>query len=246
MATNYDVRPEFYEDQYLGADDLNTAIGYGRAELARHSLGAHTWGIAVGLEIVEKPVPGLNGQVDNYLTPGYAWDGFGRVITVLAPYKLPPDLFTSYKFDPAIDGAGNGRLVEVWLRYWEDPTQAEGDAYTPCNSQGRALRTLETFRFVVGSQSSPESQVLLNGQLVDAETALQKSNPGGMLLKDHGVPFQGWPADEVTGITNTRASTTRSDTSAGSRSRAGVASLRRAIRSPTRPKSPSSAIMPGW
>jgi len=173
MATNFDERPEFYEDQYLGADDLNTAVGYGRAELARHSLGAHTWGIAVGLEIVEKPVPGAIGQVDNYLTPGYAWDGFGRVITVLAPYKLPPDLFTTYKYDPAIDSGGTGRLLEVWLRYWEDDTQAEGNAYAACDTQGRALRALENFRFV------------------------QASNPTGMLLKDHSVPFQDWPTDEI-------------------------------------------------
>jgi Chaperone of endosialidase len=197
MATNFDTRPIFYEDQYLGADDLNSEVGYARAELARHSLGAHTWGIAVGLEIFEKPVPGLSGQVDNYLTPGYAWDGFGRMITVLAPYKLPPDLFTSYKFDPAIDTGGKGRLLEVWLRYWEDTTNAEANAYAPCDAQGRALRALESFRFVVGPQDTPESQVLLAGQPVDAEKAVQKSNPAGSLLEDHSVPFQDWPADEV-------------------------------------------------
>jgi hypothetical protein len=200
MATNEDERPTFYEEQYLGADDLNSAVGYGRAQLARHSLGAHTWGIAAGLELVEKDVPGLSGQVDVYLTPGYAWDGFGRVISATAPSKLPPELFMNFRFDPSVDGDGKGRKIEVWLRYWEENTQSEGEAYAPCDTPGRNLRTLETFQFVIGPQSAPESQVLVDSQPVDAEMAVQKFNPAGSLLKDHSVSFQDWPSDEVKAV----------------------------------------------
>lgn len=46
-----DQRPRFYESQYLGADDMNAVVDYGRVQLGRHELGTHTAGIAVGLSV---------------------------------------------------------------------------------------------------------------------------------------------------------------------------------------------------
>ena len=42
-------RPEYYEGQYLGAEDLAAIVRFARTAEARHALGAHTWGIGIGL-----------------------------------------------------------------------------------------------------------------------------------------------------------------------------------------------------
>src|SRR5689334_11574979 len=95
-------RPQYYEGQYLGADDLAAIVRFARTSDARFALGAHTWGIGMGLEIVERPLPG--GDVEMTLTPGFAIDGVGRQLVALAPAKLTPDLFDG--FDDAVDPAG--------------------------------------------------------------------------------------------------------------------------------------------
>src|SRR6185436_18274541 len=100
MATDQNLRPRFYEDQYLGADDLDQAVLYGHIQQARHALGAHTWGISIGLELLEKPRPGGGKRVDVFVTPGLAWDGYGRAIVVMAPAPIRESLFADIKFDP--------------------------------------------------------------------------------------------------------------------------------------------------
>src|SRR5882724_12707581 len=119
MATTQDQWPRYYEDQYLGADDLDQAVVYGHVQQARHALGAHTWGISIGLDLVEKPRPGGGNRVDVFVTPGYAWDGYGRPILVLAPAPVPESLFVDIKFDPQNpdDRDGKGRLTPVCLQY---------------------------------------------------------------------------------------------------------------------------------
>ena len=46
-------RPVFFEGQYLGADDLTALMEYLREQDARHTLGLHTWGVAIGLQLGE-------------------------------------------------------------------------------------------------------------------------------------------------------------------------------------------------
>ena len=86
MATQID-RPRFFEGQYLDARDLTTAVEYTRIRDARHLLGAHTWGILIGLAL--KPLT-TGAQISWFLQPGYAFDGFGRPIVVLAPFLWLP------------------------------------------------------------------------------------------------------------------------------------------------------------
>ena len=117
MATSQTERPEFFEEQYLGAADLTAVVDYARTQQARFALGAHTWGIAAGLQLKETPLP--DGSVAVYLLPGYAWDGYGRPIVVLSPYRLPEERFPQFTFEAALDAEGQGRLVPVWLRYQE-------------------------------------------------------------------------------------------------------------------------------
>ena len=82
MPPSQTQRPKFFEGQYLGAEDLQALIEHERTVHARHALGAHTWGIANGLELIDEDVP---GGIDVDITPGYGWDGVGRPIVVLAP-----------------------------------------------------------------------------------------------------------------------------------------------------------------
>src|SRR6266511_4135667 len=112
MALAQDQRPRFFEGQYLGAEDLSAAVAYGRMQHARHALGAHTWGIAIGLELKETTLPG--GAVDVHIMPGYAWDGFGRFLVVLEPKKISPELFSAIEWTPQ-DQDGKGRPIKVWL-----------------------------------------------------------------------------------------------------------------------------------
>src|ERR1700742_2588309 len=92
MATQ-EQRPQFFEGQYLAADDVNAVVGYGHEQLARHELAAHGWGIAVGLSLAEQPTPGAPKRQNVYLTPGVAQDGYGRTLVVLTATKLPDSLF---------------------------------------------------------------------------------------------------------------------------------------------------------
>src|SRR2546430_2558310 len=100
MAINQSDRPRFYEQQYLASADLDALVDYERIARARHDLGAHSWGIAEGLQLVEKKTKSV---VDVYVQPGYAWDGFGRAITVLAPYKIPTEPFKNIPFVAGVD-----------------------------------------------------------------------------------------------------------------------------------------------
>src|SRR5438270_11802217 len=132
MARSQTERPKFFEEQYLGAADLAAAVDYGRLQHARHALGGHTWGIAIGLQLKETPQPG--GAVTVHVLPGYAWDGYGRPIVVLSPYRIPEDKFSAIKFDPSIDTDGKGRLIPVWLRYDELSSQNSRPGFVVCDA----------------------------------------------------------------------------------------------------------------
>lgn len=196
MTPVQDQRPRFYEGQYLGAEDLSAAVGYGRIGDARHALGAHTWGIALGLEIRETPRPG--GGVDAHVLPGYAWDGFGRPIVLTAPTPIPAALFADIRFDAALDAAGTGRRIEVWLRYDETNTQPPRPGFEICDRAGQFSRVQETFRVEIGARhghGDRHDPLVVAGQSLDAEKALQQFDPAAPLLYDESVPHQTYPGE---------------------------------------------------
>jgi hypothetical protein len=204
MAVAQDDRPQFFQDQFLGPEDLTAAVEYGRIHQARHTLGAHTWGIAVGLQLLEKPSAAGNNQVDVFIQPGYACDGFGRSIVVLAPYKIPASLFQNVVFDQAQDG-GNpaGRLIRIWLQYREAPHQPPLAGFADCNADGRNSRVQETFQVVAGDTSSLSDQrdpVTIGGKTVDAQNALTAFDPAAPLLYEASVPQQELPEDNATAL----------------------------------------------
>src|SRR5262244_3739163 len=198
MPRSQEQRPRFFEGQYLGADDLTATVAYNRLQQARHALGAHTWGIAMGLQLKETTRP--NGRTEVYVMPGYAWDGFGRPMVVLAPYNIPPALFQSYVYDPAIDnGTPAGRLIEVWMRYDETATQPVRPGFEVCNTEDQHARVQETFRLEVGSRPhhlDRHDRITVAGNLVDAQSALQQLDPHTppVELFDESVPYQQFPA----------------------------------------------------
>lgn len=179
MPGNQAQRPRFYEGQYLGAEDLTEAVAYARIEDARHCLGGHTWGIAIGLQLQEQPTP--VGGLDVYVTPGYAWDGFGRPIVVLAPAKILAEKFRSMVYDASVDGGTpEGRLVEVWLRYDETATRSSRPGFEVCDVADQRSRVQESFRLEFGERTAHIDQhdrVSVAGYSLDAQEVPQKFEP---------------------------------------------------------------------
>ncbi len=70
MSVTQMQRPNFFEGQYLGEEDLDLAVEYNRYRHSRHVLGAHTWGIATGLQFREEEAAG--GGAEIAVQPGYA------------------------------------------------------------------------------------------------------------------------------------------------------------------------------
>lgn len=194
MATQTE-RPRFYEQQYLGAADLQQVVEYGRIARARHDLGGHSWGIVMGLQLTESSNTG-SGQREVFIQPGYAWDGFGRPIIVLAPTKLSAGLFRSIPFDAA---QPNGALVDIWVRYRETPTNGPLAGFETCEAGNQFARVVETFEVVIGERRTHAEQhdeITVGGRSDDAANVLQifggSSQPQ---IEDESVPHQTFPED---------------------------------------------------
>jgi hypothetical protein len=87
-------RPTFFYGQYLGHDDLEQALQYGRGQLARHQRTMHIPGIAYGLKITPTPASeGIKTFVTLSLGPGMAVDAFGRQIVVPEDRPIDPSIF---------------------------------------------------------------------------------------------------------------------------------------------------------
>lgn len=195
MAVEQDQRPSFFQGQYLGPEDLTATVEYSRIQQARHSLGAHTWGIAIGLELIEKPSPSGNNQVDVFLTPGYAWDGFGRPIVVLAPFKVPVELFQNITGSTSV-------LVPVWLRYADSANDPAASGFEVCDVANQMGRIQETFTLEAGQFTNITDQrdpVSIGGKLVDATQALIAFNPDPKTSQvyDASIPQQALPEDNA-------------------------------------------------
>lgn len=199
MATDQDQRPRYYEDQYLGADDLNLAIEYGRTQDARHALGGHTWGIALGLELREKRR--ANGDIDVFVSPGYAWDGLGRPIILLEPVLLSANFFQDFSFTPGLDDdSPEGRLLAVWIRYDEQTEQDSVQGFASCDSGGQQRRIRETSRLEVTAYQDPlqgrQDAIVVNGTSVAAQDGLNVPPSSSSKIPDESIPFQIFPASE--------------------------------------------------
>jgi hypothetical protein len=174
--------------QFLGAIDMQDEQTYGRDMRRRHNLGGHLWGIVVGLELEERPREGTPGEVDIYLRPGLAVDGYGREIVVLAAYKLDSSAFASYTADGP---------VEVWIAYDEEGVQPAGSGYALCAGSEQFTRTHETFRIVTNPDPPSHDSVTVGGQPATRRKDVDPANPPAAVIPDdETVPYQQLP-DEV-------------------------------------------------
>lgn len=185
-------RPRFYEGQFLQAADLTEAVAYARSQLARTQLAGHTWGIAEGLEIVDTTAEG--GGIQPVITPGYAWDGFGRAIVVTDRVNISSALFS--QFDAGALGGDPVISVEVWLRFREDMTDPPKSGFQLCEGDDEAFaRVIESYRVEVGPKtgSSLRSAIAIGGQSFDAALALSTFGETTEALTDASVPHQDFP-----------------------------------------------------
>src|SRR6267142_2688060 len=96
MSASQTLRPKFFEGQYLGAEDLTAAVSYARVQDARHMLGAHTWGIAIGLKLKDVPQPG------------------GRLVEVWLRYREAKTRQPSEGFEICDETDQNSRVQETF------------------------------------------------------------------------------------------------------------------------------------
>jgi hypothetical protein len=196
MTIEQTQRPRFFEGQYLGSQDLTAALDYSRLQAARHALGGHTWGIAIGLGLREVPAIGMASKVSMVIDPGFAWDGFGRPIVVLEPYRIPEALLDSIEYDPVIDASGKGRLTEIWLRYRETEVRKPPPGFEPCDADDTHCRIEESFQVDVGcklAHSEDHDPVTVDGKNGDAQKALQLFDAKAPAVSDESIPQQIFP-----------------------------------------------------
>lgn len=136
-------RLNFYQFQYVGAEDFRDQQAYHRDMRRRHNLGPHSWGIVQGCDIIEVPREGDAPFVDIQILPGVVVDGFGREIILLEPVRIDPELFAAFATD---------RHLELWIGYDELAAQTATGGFAPCTDVDAYSRIIETYRFVVGSR----------------------------------------------------------------------------------------------
>lgn len=181
------IRPQYYDGEYLGADDLAAIVRYARSAQARHALGAHVWGVAIGLDLAERVL--TSGDVEMVLTPGVAWDGYGRTIAALAPQRLPLDLFADFQDDTAATGIP----VEVWLAYRESPASPPGVGFA-CPDDDLHGRIVESFTLELRRVPITDSHIVsIAGRAIDASNALKAFDASRPPLYDQSAPQQTLP-----------------------------------------------------
>jgi hypothetical protein len=198
MTIDQTQRPRFFEGQYLGSQDLTDALEYARLQAARHCLGGHTWGIAEGLDLREVPSIGEATKVSMVIDPGYAWDGYGRPIVVLEPYKIPEALFDSIKYDAVQDADGKGRMTEIWLRYYEAGTKKPASGFEVCDTANTYRRIQESFVVSIGcklAHTDDHDPVTVGGKSGDALKALKLFNSKAPAIYDESIPQQTFPEE---------------------------------------------------
>lgn len=188
MPDTLPPRPTFSNGQYIGASDLNAAVGYARDETERLSLSGRTWGIATGLALVERT--DTTGGVQMFIEPGIAWDGYGRPVVVLAPAPVTPDLFASLPTGSQL----------VWLRYSAVATQSVTAGFLACGAGDPTTRVAETYAIVTGSQTPNQRTggvVISGASVTDPRDMLIAVDQNAPVVLDGSAPHQSFPDDSV-------------------------------------------------
>jgi hypothetical protein len=209
MSYNTDIeRLNYYEGEFLGAVDFQAEQEYHREMRRRHNLGQHTWGLVTGLDLAQAPNGNTNNngtEVDVFLQPGMAVDGFGREIVLLNQVQLTAAMFAAY-YNPS--PTATPILIYVWIGYEESLLQPPADACTSMNVSNAYSRTEETYTLTVtaNSTSPPDGAIVVDGaQMAIPAEPTSSSSPSPVtdppditLPYDDSVPFQEFSTDDTT------------------------------------------------
>lgn len=205
-------RLNYYEGEFLGAVDFQAEQEYHRDMRRRHNLGQHTWGIVTGLDLAQAPNGGMDGstaEVDVYLQPGMAVDGFGREIVVLSQAQLTPEMFAAF-YNPSANA--NPIWMYVWISYQEALLQPPEDACASSNVSNAYSRIQETYTLTVtaagappvnnaivvdGSQTTPPVEPTSSSSSSGSSGSTAQPDPPLITLPyDNSVPFQEFSTDD--------------------------------------------------
>ena len=208
MPNDVVERMNFFQFQQVGAEDFRQEQLYHRDARARDLLGARSWGIVQGCEIVETEREGDPGFVDIKITVGSFLDGFGRVGHVLDPIPVPPELFSVFNSE---------RLLELWIHYHEELRRTEDDTRANiCIGDTAFSRVVETHRLIVGSFAPERDPIILAGD--EAKPPLPDGSPDGgapILPPDMSMPAQDFPDPRADGFWPVRLGSVRWDGTVG-------------------------------
>src|SRR4051812_1210747 len=146
-------RVRYFERQFLGAVDFRAEQLYDRDARRRHVLAHHTWGIVVGLELVEMPIVGETDFVDVVMQTGAAIDGFGRELVAYHPVRLDAAAFDAFHTDAH---------QSVWLAYEEQEAGGTRYGFADCQD-GAATRIAEGWRIVVSPPPPEQDDIIVDG-----------------------------------------------------------------------------------
>jgi hypothetical protein len=206
MAYNTDIeRLNYYEGEYLGAVDFEAEQEYHRDMRRRHNLGQHTWGIVTGLDLAQ-PANGAtnsNGaEVDVYLQPGMAVDGFGREIVVLSQFQLLPSALAAFY---SSNSKASPVLIYIWIAYQQQLLQPPTDACATTNVSNAYGRVEETYTLTATATTSapPSGAIVVDGTQITTSSSSSSSTtvldpPPITLPLDNSVPFQEFSTDDST------------------------------------------------
>jgi hypothetical protein len=194
IVTNIE-RLNYYEGEFLGAADFDAEQEYHRDMRRRHNIGQHTWGIVAGLDLAQVP----NGsELDLFLMPGMAVDGFGREIVVLGKVQLTQEPFAPY-FDP--NPAAAPKQMYLWIAYDQSMAQASQDACASAGSSNAFARVVESYRIAVTPDpTSPANDpVIVDGNSIQAGVPPTTAPaPDDVVLPaDGAIPFQEFPDSDT-------------------------------------------------
>jgi len=186
MTDGRPERPTYTTGQYIGAADLNATVDYNRDEVERLALSGRTWGIATGLGLIERTSPA--GDVQMFIEPGIAWDGYGRPVVVLAPASVTPDLFARLP-------SGTQTL---WLRYNSAGAHAVAPGFQTCGAGDPFTRISETYAIEAGNKllSEQTDGVVIGGaNVADPRDMLVAVDQNAAVMLDGSAAHQAFPGD---------------------------------------------------
>ena len=169
-------RLNYFNGQFLKADDFNDEQSYHLAQLRRHNQGLHTWGVATGLTLSARA-----GDKQVTVAAGMAIDASGREIVLPDPVQTA-DLSTH-----------SGKTVFVTVRYDEIASDQTSDTGVTGNTRTTELAVVE----VSETPPADASQTLILGTAAvagdgtvsgtAAGTDPNRRRPAGVVGGDLGV-----------------------------------------------------------